>query len=472
MMLKLFHLNQLGLKHYSHSCGTIRVTQRMMEQARRFFGNAKDVEICRNYELSLKRRLNSLTCVFVDDVIEDTIPNNEPVDASEACLESRQSTIVSETPKMASVDESVDENSYVKKSCRGTNSSFLLETLGTLTKNSTQYRKSIGKVNGKVLRNRIDLGIAQLAILSGVDNISYVNRNHHFLSEILCLIQHIKIRLMFHTGFDIDEINNVDSSSDDDVESTTETPPENKHNSTPTPQDFSNPSNEFQSFLFVNLPRDKFNHASKMVNDLFKPEEKFSSNFVLKNKSMASMLKTFSFTNSEYIEENKLSEKSSENGIGLIDFHRMDSSQLAPVIETNMNHRKNMKKGINSMEFETEIPKICYGAYIAINDCLMLFEVKVRSVLKNLPCDPVPYQKATKNALIIGCCDGAVHDNLPEHNRNILTYSITVVSRFLIENCSIYPTTSNWIITHAQSMGKETTMKIHELMKFRYIYLK
>ncbi len=86
----MFHLNQLDLKHYSHCCGTICVTQRMMEQARRFFGNEKDVEICRNYELSLKDRLNSLNCLFVDDFIDETIKNNKPVDSSEARVDLRQ----------------------------------------------------------------------------------------------------------------------------------------------------------------------------------------------------------------------------------------------------------------------------------------------------------------------------------------------------------------------------------------------
>ena len=76
-------------------------------------------------------------------------------------------------------------------------------------------------------------------------------------------------------------------------------------------------------------------------------------------------------------------------------------------------------------------------------------------------------EKALKDAFILGCADGAVHTRLPEIDWNIITYSFTIVSRYLMLDCGIYPSSSKWIISHVQMRAKENRHTLKSVLQFR-----
>ena len=51
-----------------------------------------------------------------------------------------------------------------------------------------------------------------------------------------------------------------------------------------------------------------------------------------------------------------------------------------------------------------------------------------------------------------------------------MTYSISICSRYLVENLCIYPTSRCWIMTHAQCGAKETLENLRELCKYRFTH--
>ena len=57
-------------------------------------------------------------------------------------------------------------------------------------------------------------------------------------------------------------------------------------------------------------------------------------------------------------------------------------------------------------------------------------------------------EKALEGAYIILCADGAVHPRLQQGDCNIITYSMTLSSYWLIKECGLYPTSGNSILPH------------------------
>ena len=76
-------------------------------------------------------------------------------------------------------------------------------------------------------------------------------------------------------------------------------------------------------------------------------------------------------------------------------------------------------------------------------------------------------EKAIKKGYFVTCADGAQHNRLPKHDRNIITYSITFVSRTLMEKCAIYPSSSKWIVPHVQLCAKENIEMLRAVLQFR-----
>ena len=64
--------------------------------------------------------------------------------------------------------------------------------------------------------------------------------------------------------------------------------------------------------------------------------------------------------------------------------------------------------------------------------------------------------KALEGAFIIMCADGAVHTALGKCRSGIITYSLVLVSRYLIEVLKQYPSSAKNIMVHVQLNGTET----------------
>ena len=63
--------------------------------------------------------------------------------------------------------------------------------------------------------------------------------------------------------------------------------------------------------------------------------------------------------------------------------------------------------------------------------------------------------------------DGAQHNRLLKEKQNVITYSITLVSRVLVERCGIYPSSSRWIVPHVQLQAKENVETLRKVLQFR-----
>ena len=66
------------------------------------------------------------------------------------------------------------------------------------------------------------------------------------------------------------------------------------------------------------------------------------------------------------------------------------------------------------------------------------------------------------------CADGAQHDQLNQFDNNIIIFSITIVSRYLIEQCAIYPSSGKWLLPHVQLRGKENLDTLKSVLMYRF----
>ena len=67
------------------------------------------------------------------------------------------------------------------------------------------------------------------------------------------------------------------------------------------------------------------------------------------------------------------------------------------------------------------------------------------------------------------CCpDGAIHDTTKPNNRGVVTYSLTLCSRVLIEKLGIKLSSRRWAVPQVQLNCKETTTALHHIMQDRF----
>ena len=65
------------------------------------------------------------------------------------------------------------------------------------------------------------------------------------------------------------------------------------------------------------------------------------------------------------------------------------------------------------------------------------------------------------------CLDGAVHPRLQKGDKNIITYSITLCSSYLLKECAILPSSGNNILPHVQLRAKENVHTLRLVLKNR-----
>ena len=74
-------------------------------------------------------------------------------------------------------------------------------------------------------------------------------------------------------------------------------------------------------------------------------------------------------------------------------------------------------------------------------------------------------EEALKDSFLIMCPDGAVHPRLQQGDQNIITYSLTLCSNYLVKVCVMYPSSGRNILPYIQLRGKENTATIASVLK-------
>ena len=105
----------------------------------------------------------------------------------------------------------------------------------------------------------------------------------------------------------------------------------------------------------------------------------------------------------------------------------------------------------------------CDGAYVSIDDCIRIILNRVHGVVEKKG----SMEEAMKDAFLIFCGDGAQHPRLQTKDCNIITYSITLSSPYLVKQCGYFPTSGNNILPHLQLRGKENVYTLRSALQFR-----
>ena len=103
---------------------------------------------------------------------------------------------------------------------------------------------------------------------------------------------------------------------------------------------------------------------------------------------------------------------------------------------------------------------------MTLTDCVRQLLNKIRAAVKQVPGGTL--EKALDQAFFLVCADGAQHDRLNQSDNNIITCSITIVSRYLMEQCAIYPSSGKWLLPHVQLRGKENLDTLKSVLRYRF----
>ena len=104
------------------------------------------------------------------------------------------------------------------------------------------------------------------------------------------------------------------------------------------------------------------------------------------------------------------------------------------------------------------------GAYVKFGDCVKVLMIKVEEVVSKT--EGVTMEQALDKAYFLTCANGAQHNCLPKEKQNVIRYSMTLVSRVLVERCGIYPSSSRWIVLHVQLQAKENLKTLQKVLQF------
>ena len=192
---------------------------------------------------------------------------------------------------------------------------------------------------------------------------------------------------------------------------------------------------EIQNLLFQNLTDKKYRKVIQLSRESDDVKLDLDSKYKL-SASIDGLIKKMQFPNTNY---GKISIPKS------IRLHNV----RAMLKNTNV-----LPNHLPLPVINTKIPEFCVGAYVDLEKCVDIVFENILSVISLVP--GASLDRVLDGAFFLGCCDGAIFDSLQTESKNITTFSVTLVSRFLVENCGIYPSSKNWILTHFQLNGNES----------------
>ena len=67
-------------------------------------------------------------------------------------------------------------------------------------------------------------------------------------------------------------------------------------------------------------------------------------------------------------------------------------------------------------------------------------------------------------------CGWSFAHGLGKNKKRIITYSVALISRYIIEKLRIHPSSGNNIMVHCQLNGQETVANLSAVMQFRFNY--
>ena len=109
-----------------------------------------------------------------------------------------------------------------------------------------------------------------------------------------------------------------------------------------------------------------------------------------------------------------------------------------------------------------------FGAYIPLHDCWEAIINLLNNAIALV--DGALLEQALENACIIMCPDGAVHTALGKNRKGIITYSLTLTSKYIIDVLKIYPFSGSNFMVHVQLNGTETMSNMVGVMQFRFAF--
>ena len=113
---------------------------------------------------------------------------------------------------------------------------------------------------------------------------------------------------------------------------------------------------------------------------------------------------------------------------------------------------------------------ICDGSVVQTKECLQQLMSKIEGIVKAKN-DGTTLEKVMEGAFLILCPDGAVHPRMQATDQNIITYSMTLSSPYLVNDCGFYPTSGANILPHVQLRGKENVNTLRAVLKWRHMDL-
>lgn len=285
---------------------------------------------------------------------------------------------------------------------------------------------------------RSDLTLCHLLCLAGYDeeDINDINNNSEIFEEVMSLISSAKARLMKHTGLTSSSSSRLSSNLVDELEPPPPPPS--------TINERSEAKKEMQSLLIAKLPKHEYTKANYL--HVKSGGKKFESYYTItKDLPKVQEFKCEYWTKGP-------------DDLPAIELEDNDGTMLpsAHVDET-------MVTSTDSDDMNKKVTVL--GAYVTLEDCVNLLLKKIQGVVAIT--DGMTMEKAMDGAFFLTCADGAQHNKLPKEDRNVITYSITLVSRALIEHCGIYPSSSKWIISHVQLQAKENLYTLKSVLQFR-----
>ena len=322
-------------------------------------------------------------------------------------------------------------------------------------------RKKCSELHPNRYVSRCDIALCHLLCMSGFveDEIQSIKDNLECFNEVVSLLSGIKARLIKHTGLTISSAERMTNNENPDVCDLCPPPHQDENeDEIPTKSENSEYEKEIESLLVAQLPKHSYNKVAQL-------QKKCSNIKFTSYKELSKTLPTVKEMSCEY--EELVTKEAANSEVG-------DDGTMVPNRENNPT-----SGGVAAIQNQQAVPdhraqrptttelKIVKadGAYVEMVDCINLLFEKIKSVIEKV--DGMTMENAIEKGYFVTCADGAQHNRLPKDDRNIITYSITFVSRTLMEKFAIYPSSSKWILPHVQLRAKENIETLRSVLRFR-----
>ena len=325
---------------------------------------------------------------------------------------------------------------------RKSKNTILLDMINNGQNNNKIYRKHPSQLtSSKAMQQRADDGLAYLIYLCGFCNVDSLVKNEKIYSELLLMISEIKARAIATFKLPPESIDVVDyTPRDDDVEDTASI------DSTSTSASINSyllP--DLESHLHENLAKGKYLTTMKLFSGVTNGEVQMRTSYHILKKSQE-MVELYQIKNVEYDQERE----------------RVDNS--ATSLSSNL--MRDAENNKITFKGDLKVPEFLFGAYLPLDTAMNLIYDRVRSVTSQV--ENASINDALGTSMLIGCADAAEMDSLPKITKHVTSFSLVPVSKFLIEDCALYPSSIYNILPHNQLNSKELLEHLKHVLKERF----